>query len=147
MWAVKKLARQSVMSSPLSLSSFSPLSPPHRRVSTPSFLSACLLASALLLTHLISPSSSSACGKDDWMYSYTECDSAGMRWRVAVPKNTEADQPCEILKSPVQGKSCSFSCPAGKYMAVQGDQECHGEIMMGNGISVQNILKGQWGRF
>ena len=121
MWAVKKLERHRGMSPQSS-------SPHSRSSSRDTFFSQSphfsFLAICLCLSLFVTPSWSRACGKDDWLYSYTECDSRGQRWRVAVPKEPN-DSPCEILKSPVAGKTCSFSCEAGKYMAVQGDQECH----------------------
>lgn len=130
MWAVKKLERHRSISK---ISSSSLSSRPSSSSSSPRHHTPCspssklfLLAAFICLSHLISPCLSRACGKDDWMYSYTECDSRGQRWRVAIPKEPDSN-PCEILKTPVAGKSCSFSCAAGKYMAVQGDQECHGK--------------------
>lgn len=45
----------------------------------------------------------------DYYYEYTECDSTGSRWRVAIPQSPGA---CTGLPEPVRGTECS------KYMCV-----------------------------
>jgi len=47
--------------------------------------------------------------KTDFHYEYTECDSNGGRWKVAVP-NPETCQG-GVVPAPVRGKSCGkFHC-------------------------------------
>lgn len=45
------------------------------------------------------------CLQTDYHFEYTECDSSGSRWRVAVP-NPSAE--CSGLPDPVKGKECSM---------------------------------------
>jgi len=40
----------------------------------------------------------------EYYYEYTECDSTGSRWRVAIPQNPGA---CTGLPEPVRGTECS----------------------------------------
>lgn len=40
----------------------------------------------------------------DYYYEYTECDSTGSRWRVAIPQRPGA---CTGLPEPVRGTECS----------------------------------------
>lgn len=44
------------------------------------------------------------CLQKDYHFEYTECDSSGSRWRVAIP-NSAVD--CSGLPDPVRGKECS----------------------------------------
>lgn len=46
----------------------------------------------------------------DYYYEYTECDSTGSRWRVAIPQIPGA---CTGLPEPVRGTECS------EYMCMQ----------------------------
>lgn len=46
------------------------------------------------------------CLQTDYHFEYTECDSSGSRWRVAVP-NPSVE--CSGLPDPVKGKECSMS--------------------------------------
>lgn len=43
-------------------------------------------------------------GQNDYYYEYTECDSTGSRWRVAIPQTPGA---CIGLPEPVRGTECS----------------------------------------
>ncbi|GAB0175586.1 endosome/lysosome-associated apoptosis and autophagy regulator family member 2 [Grus japonensis] len=45
------------------------------------------------------------CEETDYHFEYTECDSSGSRWRVAVP-NPSVE--CSGLPDPVKGKECSM---------------------------------------
>lgn len=45
------------------------------------------------------------CLQKDYHFEYTECDSTGSRWRVAIP-NSAVD--CSGLPDPVRGKECSM---------------------------------------
>lgn len=47
------------------------------------------------------------CLQKDYHFEYTECDSSGSRWRVAIP-NSAVD--CSGLPDPVRGKECSMFC-------------------------------------
>lgn len=47
----------------------------------------------------------SDCLQTDYHFEYTECDSSGSRWRVAVP-NPAVE--CSGLPDPVKGKECSM---------------------------------------
>ncbi|GFR88566.1 UPF0577 protein KIAA1324-like homolog [Elysia marginata] len=79
-----------------------------------------------------------SCHIDDYKYEYTECDSKGGRWRVAVPKAPGLCTPSGTPMVPVRGKDCNFACNPGEYLDVQGDQECHacsaGTYSLGGGI-------------
>lgn len=78
------------------------------------------------------------CHIDDYKYEYTECDSKGGRWRVAVPKAPNLCTPSGSSLIPVRGKDCNFACIPGEYLDIQGDQECHacsaGTYSLGGGI-------------
>uniref|UniRef100_A0A8C4IFQ8 Endosome-lysosome associated apoptosis and autophagy regulator family member 2a n=1 Tax=Dicentrarchus labrax TaxID=13489 RepID=A0A8C4IFQ8_DICLA len=70
----------------------------------------------------------------DYYYEYTECDSKGSRWRVAIPRSPEA---CTGLPEPVRGTKCTFSCKAGEFLEMSA-QECTqcaaGSYSLGSGI-------------
>uniref|UniRef100_A0A8D3CX34 Endosome-lysosome associated apoptosis and autophagy regulator family member 2a n=1 Tax=Scophthalmus maximus TaxID=52904 RepID=A0A8D3CX34_SCOMX len=69
-----------------------------------------------------------------YYYEYTECDSTGSRWRVAIPHRTGA---CTGLPEPVRGTECTFSCEAGEFLEMSA-QECTkcaaGSYSLGSGI-------------
>ncbi|KAM4619565.1 endosome/lysosome-associated apoptosis and autophagy regulator family member 2-like [Polymixia lowei] len=71
---------------------------------------------------------------DDYYYEYTECDSTGSRWRVAIPQIPGA---CIGLPEPVHGTECTFSCEAGEFLEMSA-QECTqcaaGSYSLGSGI-------------
>uniref|UniRef100_A0A8C3TIP4 KIAA1324 like n=1 Tax=Chelydra serpentina TaxID=8475 RepID=A0A8C3TIP4_CHESE len=70
----------------------------------------------------------------DYHYEYTECDSSGSRWRVAVP-NPSAE--CSGLPDPMKGKECTFSCASGEYLEMKNQvcSECaEGTYSLGSGI-------------
>lgn len=75
------------------------------------------------------------CGEMDYYYEYTECDSAGSRWRVAIPQSPGA---CTGLPEPVRGTECTFSCKAGEFLEMSA-QECTqcaaGSYSLGSGVS------------
>lgn len=63
-------------------------------------------------TDVMFPSDSVSMQKD-YYYEYTECDSTGTRWRVAIP---QVPGDCVGLPEPVRGTECSkcpFSLSAG----------------------------------
>uniref|UniRef100_A0A3Q1LQG4 Endosome-lysosome associated apoptosis and autophagy regulator family member 2 n=1 Tax=Bos taurus TaxID=9913 RepID=A0A3Q1LQG4_BOVIN len=70
----------------------------------------------------------------DYHFEYTECDSSGSRWRVAIP-NSAVD--CSGLPDPVRGKECTFSCASGEYLEMK-NQVCskcgEGTYSLGSGI-------------
>ncbi|XP_031794491.1 UPF0577 protein KIAA1324-like homolog isoform X2 [Sarcophilus harrisii] len=74
------------------------------------------------------------CQEKDYHFEYTECDSSGSRWRVAVP-NSAVD--CSGLPDPVKGKECTFSCASGEYLEMK-NQVCskceEGTYSLGSGI-------------
>ncbi|XP_075998687.1 endosome/lysosome-associated apoptosis and autophagy regulator family member 2 [Genypterus blacodes] len=74
------------------------------------------------------------CSESDYYYEYTECDSTGSRWRVAIPHIPEA---CTGLPEPVRGTECTFSCAAGEFLEMSA-QECTqcaaGSYSLGSGI-------------
>ncbi|XP_018432286.1 PREDICTED: UPF0577 protein KIAA1324 homolog [Nanorana parkeri] len=75
-----------------------------------------------------------ACKESDYHYEYTECDSKGTRWRVAVPHTPGL---CTGVPDPVKGTDCSFSCSAGQYldMALQECTPCGtGTYSLGTGV-------------
>ncbi|MEQ2292500.1 hypothetical protein AMECASPLE_023709, partial [Ameca splendens] len=43
------------------------------------------------------------CNETDYYYEYTECDSTGSRWRVAIPQSPGS---CTGLPQPVKGTEC-----------------------------------------
>ncbi|XP_072241815.1 endosome/lysosome-associated apoptosis and autophagy regulator family member 2 isoform X1 [Leuresthes tenuis] len=73
-------------------------------------------------------------GKMDYYFEYTECDSTGSRWRVAIPQSSRA---CTGLPEPVRGTECTFSCKAGEFLEMSA-QECTpcaaGSYSLGSGI-------------
>ncbi|XP_005358380.1 UPF0577 protein KIAA1324-like homolog isoform X1 [Microtus ochrogaster] len=75
-----------------------------------------------------------ACQEKDYHFEYTECDSTGSRWRVAIP-NSAVD--CSGLPDPVRGKECTFSCASGEYLEMK-NQVCskcvEGTYSLGSGI-------------
>uniref|UniRef100_A0A3B4FHY3 UPF0577 protein KIAA1324-like n=1 Tax=Pundamilia nyererei TaxID=303518 RepID=A0A3B4FHY3_9CICH len=70
----------------------------------------------------------------DYYFEYTECDSTGSRWRVAIPQHPGA---CTGLPAPVRGTECTFSCKAGEFLEMSA-QECTqcaaGSYSLGSGI-------------
>uniref|UniRef100_A0A9L0R1P5 Endosome-lysosome associated apoptosis and autophagy regulator family member 2 n=1 Tax=Equus caballus TaxID=9796 RepID=A0A9L0R1P5_HORSE len=74
------------------------------------------------------------CQEKDYHFEYTECDSSGSRWRVAIP-NAAVD--CSGLPDPVRGKECTFSCASGEYLEMK-NQVCskcgEGTYSLGSGI-------------
>ncbi|XP_067246125.1 endosome/lysosome-associated apoptosis and autophagy regulator family member 2 isoform X3 [Chanodichthys erythropterus] len=74
------------------------------------------------------------CKETDYYFQYTECDSTGSRWRVAIPLNPGA---CTGLPDPVQGTECTFSCKAGEFLEMSA-QECTqcaaGTYSLGSGL-------------
>ncbi|XP_024594227.1 UPF0577 protein KIAA1324-like homolog isoform X2 [Neophocaena asiaeorientalis asiaeorientalis] len=74
------------------------------------------------------------CLEEDYHFEYTECDSSGSRWRVAIP-NSAVD--CSGLPDPVRGKECTFSCASGEYLEMK-NQVCskcgEGTYSLGSGI-------------
>uniref|UniRef100_A0A3B4E9Z3 MRH domain-containing protein n=1 Tax=Pygocentrus nattereri TaxID=42514 RepID=A0A3B4E9Z3_PYGNA len=70
----------------------------------------------------------------DYYFEYTECDSTGSRWRVAIPQRPGE---CTGLPDPVQGTDCTFSCEAGEFLEMSA-QECTqcaaGSYSLGSGI-------------
>ncbi|XP_041084106.1 endosome/lysosome-associated apoptosis and autophagy regulator 1-like isoform X2 [Polyodon spathula] len=76
------------------------------------------------------------CTESDYHYQYTECDSVGSRWRVAVPHTPGI---CTGLPDPVRGTECSFSCKAGQFleMKTQSCKECvEGTYSLGTGVRI-----------
>ncbi|XP_061438291.1 endosome/lysosome-associated apoptosis and autophagy regulator family member 2 isoform X2 [Rhineura floridana] len=72
------------------------------------------------------------CQETEYHFEYTECDSSGSRWRVAVP-NME----CSGLPDPVKGKECTFSCSSGEYLEMKNQicSKCaEGTYSLGSGI-------------
>ncbi|XP_075470123.1 endosome/lysosome-associated apoptosis and autophagy regulator 1 isoform X3 [Ascaphus truei] len=75
-----------------------------------------------------------ACKESEYHYEYTECDSTGTRWRVAVPHTPGL---CTGLPDPIKGTACSFSCTAGQFldMRVQQCTPCgEGTYSLGTGV-------------
>uniref|UniRef100_A0AAR2LP84 MRH domain-containing protein n=1 Tax=Pygocentrus nattereri TaxID=42514 RepID=A0AAR2LP84_PYGNA len=74
------------------------------------------------------------CSEGDYYFEYTECDSTGSRWRVAIPQRPGE---CTGLPDPVQGTDCTFSCEAGEFLEMSA-QECTqcaaGSYSLGSGI-------------
>ncbi|XP_032566532.1 UPF0577 protein KIAA1324 homolog isoform X2 [Chiroxiphia lanceolata] len=74
------------------------------------------------------------CKESEYHYEYTACDSAGSRWRVAVPHSPGL---CTGLPDPVRGTECAFSCKAGKFLEMQA-QSCRpcaaGTYSLGTGV-------------
>ncbi|KAM6985513.1 endosome/lysosome-associated apoptosis and autophagy regulator family member 2-like isoform 2-T2 [Aplochiton taeniatus] len=75
-----------------------------------------------------------SCNETDYYYEYTECDSTGSRWRVAVPHSQGS---CSDLPPPVRGTDCSFSCVAGEFLEMS-TQQCtpcaSGSYSLGSGV-------------
>ncbi|XP_017261413.1 endosome/lysosome-associated apoptosis and autophagy regulator family member 2 [Kryptolebias marmoratus] len=74
------------------------------------------------------------CSETEYYYEYTECDSTGSRWRVAIPQRPGT---CAGLPEPVRGTECTFSCKAGEFLEMSA-QECTqcaaGSYSLGSGI-------------
>uniref|UniRef100_A0A667ZY42 Endosome-lysosome associated apoptosis and autophagy regulator family member 2b n=1 Tax=Myripristis murdjan TaxID=586833 RepID=A0A667ZY42_9TELE len=70
----------------------------------------------------------------DYYYKYTECDSTGSRWRVAIPQSQGS---CSDLPPPTRGTDCSFSCAAGEFLEMS-TQQCTpcaaGSYSLGSGV-------------
>ncbi|KAG9330651.1 hypothetical protein JZ751_023433, partial [Albula glossodonta] len=70
----------------------------------------------------------------DYYFEYTECDSTGSRWRVAIPHNLGS---CTGLPDPVSGTDCTFSCEAGEFLEMSAQQctQCAaGTYSLGSGV-------------
>ncbi|KAG7454325.1 hypothetical protein MATL_G00258430 [Megalops atlanticus] len=59
------------------------------------------------------------CKETDYYFEYTECDSTGSRWRVAIPRYLGT---CTGLPDPVSGTDCTFSCEAGEFLEMSAQQ-------------------------
>ncbi|KAL4617944.1 UPF0577 protein KIAA1324-like, partial [Arapaima gigas] len=74
------------------------------------------------------------CVEMDYYFEYTECDSTGSRWRVAIPRKQAS---CTGLPDPVSGTDCTFSCDAGEFLEMSA-QQCMpcpaGTYSLGSGI-------------
>ncbi|XP_053318278.1 endosome/lysosome-associated apoptosis and autophagy regulator family member 2 isoform X1 [Spea bombifrons] len=74
------------------------------------------------------------CTEQEYHFEYTECDSTGSRWRVAVPNEGKT---CVGLPDPVKGKECTFSCASGEFLDIK-TQLCSpcpsGRYSLGTGI-------------
>ncbi|KAG7244118.1 hypothetical protein INR49_004935 [Caranx melampygus] len=95
----------------------------------------CLLLIVTALTSSVSADGDlRPCDEADYYYQYTECDSTGSRWRVAIPLNPGS---CSDLPPPTRGTDCSFSCPAGMFLEMS-TQECTpcaaGSYSLGSGL-------------
>uniref|UniRef100_A0A8C8DLK7 Endosome-lysosome associated apoptosis and autophagy regulator family member 2b n=1 Tax=Oryzias sinensis TaxID=183150 RepID=A0A8C8DLK7_9TELE len=70
----------------------------------------------------------------DFYFQYTECDSTGSRWRVAIPLDPGS---CSDLPPPTRGTDCSFSCQAGMFLEMS-TQQCTpcaaGSYSLGSGL-------------
>ncbi|XP_039617411.1 UPF0577 protein KIAA1324-like homolog [Polypterus senegalus] len=102
----------------------------------PSFRLCRVVISLLLLlrTTVVVATDLPQCQEGDYYFEYTECDSTGSRWRVAVP-NREGS--CSGLPDPVRGTECTFSCEAGQFLEMSS-QECTecaaGTYSLGSGV-------------
>uniref|UniRef100_A0A8C7N7L0 Endosome-lysosome associated apoptosis and autophagy regulator family member 2 n=1 Tax=Oncorhynchus kisutch TaxID=8019 RepID=A0A8C7N7L0_ONCKI len=69
-----------------------------------------------------------------YYYEYTECDSVGSRWRVAIPHILGT---CSALPTPTRGTDCSFSCAVGEFLEMSA-QQCTpcaaGSYSLGSGV-------------
>ncbi|XP_062861367.1 UPF0577 protein KIAA1324-like homolog isoform X1 [Trichomycterus rosablanca] len=74
------------------------------------------------------------CRETDYYFEYTECDSTGSRWRVAIPHRQNS---CTGLPEPVRGTDCTFSCEAGEFLEMF-TQQCTacaaGSYSLGSGV-------------
>ncbi|CAB1323157.1 unnamed protein product, partial [Coregonus sp. 'balchen'] len=66
-----------------------------------------IAGSALLLSLAVGAKGPHPCTETDYYYEYTECDSTGSRWRVAIPQSHGS---CIGLPEPVRGTECSKLC-------------------------------------
>ncbi|KAF7693881.1 UPF0577 protein KIAA1324-like homolog [Silurus meridionalis] len=75
-----------------------------------------------------------SCRERDYYFEYTECDSTGSRWRVAIPHQQGS---CIGLPEPVRGTDCTFSCEAGEFLEMSS-QQCTacaaGSYSLGSGV-------------
>ncbi|XP_048862458.1 endosome/lysosome-associated apoptosis and autophagy regulator family member 2-like isoform X1 [Brienomyrus brachyistius] len=74
------------------------------------------------------------CTETEYYFEYTECDSTGSRWRVAIPRK---EGTCSGLPDPTRGTQCGFSCKAGEFLEMS-TQQCTrcapGTFSLGSGI-------------
>ncbi|CAL8323021.1 unnamed protein product [Lota lota] len=74
------------------------------------------------------------CNETEYYFEYTECDSTGSRWRVAIPRSRGS---CSHLPPPARGMDCSFSCAAGEFLEMSS-QQCTpcaaGSYSLGSGL-------------
>ncbi|XP_069797904.1 endosome/lysosome-associated apoptosis and autophagy regulator 1-like isoform X2 [Narcine bancroftii] len=93
-----------------------------------------LLATGFRSTMTTGDNNLPLCKESDYYYEYTDCNSRGSRWRVAVP---HIPGNCIGLPDPVNGTSCSFSCGAGQFLDMK-EQLCKnciaGTYSLGTGI-------------
>ncbi|XP_074533768.1 endosome/lysosome-associated apoptosis and autophagy regulator family member 2 [Halichoeres trimaculatus] len=102
--------------------------------STARFVASCALIILCTLQLIDGAKGQRQCSETDYYYEYTECDSTGSRWRVAIPQSPGA---CTGLPEPVRGTECTFSCVAGEFLEMSA-QECTqcaaGSYSLGSGI-------------
>ncbi|XP_065813307.1 endosome/lysosome-associated apoptosis and autophagy regulator family member 2-like [Labrus bergylta] len=98
------------------------------------FVASCALFILCALRFIDGAKGQRQCNEADYYYEYTECDSTGSRWRVAIPQRRGA---CTGLPEPVRGTECTFSCDAGEFLEMSA-QECTqcaaGSYSLGSGI-------------
>lgn len=98
------------------------------------FVASCALIILCKLQLIDGAKEQRQCSEADYYYEYTECDSTGSRWRVAIPQSHGA---CTGLPEPVRGTECTFSCDAGEFLEMSA-QECTqcaaGSYSLGSGI-------------
>ncbi|XP_026865487.2 endosome/lysosome-associated apoptosis and autophagy regulator family member 2 [Electrophorus electricus] len=110
----------------------------HRKRQTTFLKRFAWLHSSLILLGALAPMTMAnnlpQCQEGDYYFEYTECDSTGSRWRVAIPQRPGE---CTGLPDPVQGTECTFSCAAGQFLEMTA-QECRpcaaGSYSLGSGI-------------
>lgn len=94
----------------------------------------------LILVHVVA-AKLPVCKEGEFRYEFTECDSAGGRWRVAVPRKPNECQTDELHST--RQKDCTSTCDPGKYLDVNSpDQKCKacaiGHYSLGGDVSYIN---------
>ncbi|KAL4226884.1 hypothetical protein ACF0H5_014862 [Mactra antiquata] len=63
------------------------------------------------------------CGRDDYKFEYTQCNTDGERWRVSVPKTNDCNAVMANYNLPVKGTDCNKECEGGQFLNMDS-QEC-----------------------
>ncbi|XP_028408031.1 UPF0577 protein KIAA1324-like [Dendronephthya gigantea] len=104
-----------------------------------------LLTMFLLLSLLAINAASArlpACQEGEYEYEFTECDSAGGRWRVPVPRRADK---CEATGlTSVRQRKCASTCDSGEFLDVNSPEQLCKACPAGHYSSGGDVIYSNW---